>query len=136
MSELVQQKRVIDDFKKAFPNAFAFKMSHRFLSGLPDLLLKAEGHDVLMVEMKVAKYRKAGYVTIETTLLQRQTMMAMEKSGLRCEVWVVVTDATGTYMLRCPPEATRVECTLESLTRKERGRPWPMADFLNNPVRR
>lgn len=135
MSELRQQKRVIDEFHKAYPGSFAIKMSHRFLSGIPDLLLKAPGHDVLFVEMKVTKYKKRGYVNVDTTLLQRETMMNMEKSGLRCEVWVVVEDPTGAYMLRCPPEATKVECLLDSLTRRERGQPWPITDFLNNPVR-
>jgi len=136
MSELNHQRIIINDFKKVFPGAFAIKMSHRFMSGIPDLLLKAPGHEVMVVEMKVAKYRKTGYVPIETTLLQRQTMIAMEKAGLRCEVWVVVVDPSGTYMLRCPPEATRVECTLEFLTRKERGQPWPVDQFVNNPVRK
>lgn len=135
MSELAHQRKVIDEFKKAFPGAYGIKMSHRFLSGVPDLLLKAPGHEAMFVEMKLADYKKKGYVNVETSILQRETMAKMERAGLRCEVWVVVVDATGLYMLRVPPEATRVECSLESLAKKERGQSWPMTYFVNNPVR-
>jgi hypothetical protein len=106
------------------------------LSGVPDLFMKAPGHDAMFVEVKVADYKKKGYVKVETTLLQREVMIRMERAGMRCEVWVVVVDASGTYMLRTPPEATRVECSLDSLVRKERGSPWPIVDFVNEPVRR
>lgn len=136
MTELTHQRKIIDDFKKAFPQAYAIKMSNRFLSGVPDLMLKAPGHDVILVEMKLTEYKKKGYVNVDTTILQRETMRMMERAGLRCEVWVVVVDVTGLYMLRTPPEATKVECTLESLVKKERGQPWPIIEFVNNPVRR
>ena len=137
MTELAHQRKIIDDFKKAFPGAYGIKMSNRFLSGVPDLFLKAPGHDAMFVEMKVADYKKkGGFVNVGTTLLQRETMRSMERAGIRCEVWVVVVDASGTYMLRTPPEATKVECSLDSLVKKERGSPWPLIEFVNNPVRR
>jgi hypothetical protein len=135
MNEVEHQRKVIQDFKAAFPKAYAIKMSNRFLAGIPDLMLKAPGHDILFVEMKVTDYKKKGFVNVDTTRIQQETMAKMGMAGIRCEVWVVVTNDDDLYMLRVPPEATRVECSLVSLAKKEKRGPWPIVEFINNPVR-
>lgn len=51
MSESKLQSRVLAKIKKQYPLAVVFKLSDRWLSGLPDLLIIINGQ-VLFVELK------------------------------------------------------------------------------------
>lgn len=111
------------------------KMSNHFMSGIPDLIIKVPGHDVIFVEVKKGEVDKDGMVTVKTTPLQRQIMRKMGESGLRVEVWVVIEDDKELAMLRTVPEATKVLCRLDMLPRRKRGVGWQIEDFLRKPVR-
>ena len=134
-SELKIQNQIMDDARKLRTDAFAMKMSHHFMSGIPDLIIKVPEYDVILVEVKKGEMGIDGMVKVNTTALQRQTMKVMEESGLRVEVWVVVEDDGDMCMLRTVPEATRVLCRLDQLPRRKRGIGWQIEDFLKNPVR-
>ena len=134
-AELYHQRVIIEDTKKISNLTFAVKLSHRFMSGIPDLLLSVPGYQPVFVEVKKvdANYKK-DTIKIGTTPLQRATMKAMTDSGLRCEVWVAVEDGADTRMLRVRPEMTTVQCDIRTLPRRKRGEGWPIAEFLSNPV--
>jgi hypothetical protein len=134
-SELKIQNQIMDDARKLRTDVFAMKMSHHFMSGIPDLIIKVPGYDVILVEVKRGEMGIDGMVKVNTTALQRQTMKVMEESGLRVEVWVAIEDEKEMCMLRTVPEATRVVCRLDRLPHRKRGIGWQIEDFLNNPVR-
>ena len=135
-SELKIQSQIMEDARSAKTGTYAMKMSNHFLSGIPDLMIKLPGYEVIFVEVKKGDVDKDGMVAINTTPLQRQTMRLMEKAGLIVEVWVVINDDGELRMLRSVPEATKVSCELKTLPRRKRGDGWAIEEFLNNPVRK
>lgn len=69
MKELVLQKEFVDAVNEA--GGLAFKMSHRFIVGVPDLFVKAPGFPATMFECKQDKLPvKMKGVTISLTPLQ------------------------------------------------------------------
>jgi hypothetical protein len=134
-SELNLQTQIMKDARNQIEGTFAMKMANHFLSGVPDIVIKAPGHGVVFVEVKKGTINKSGEVSINTTPLQRQTMHNMMAAGLHSEVWVVIEDGQTLMMLRVHPEVTRASCDPAMLPRRIRGRGWPIEDFLNNPVR-
>lgn len=134
-AELYHQRTIIEDAKKISNLTFAVKLSHRFMSGIPDLLLSVPGYQPTFVEVKkVDGNWHKNTIKVNTTPLQRATMKAMTDSGLRVEVWVAIEDGADTYMLRVRPEMTTIQCDWWTLPKRKRGEGWPIADFLKNPV--
>lgn len=136
-SELNHQKKIVDDVHDQYPAAFAMKLSHHFMSGIPDLIIKVPGFPVIFVEVKKSTINTKGVIKIGTTDLQRSTMKDMMNSGLNCEVWTVIEDDDGLpMMLRTPPEVTSVIVTdKNTLVKRKRGGKWPIENFLSTPVR-
>lgn len=139
-NELYYQRQILVDAKAVDPDAFAIKMAHKFISGIPDLMIKMPGHDVIYVEVKKGVMTKTGTIKVDTTPIQRATMLKMEKSGIRCEVWVVIDKGyNGSWptMVRVPPDVTSVQVEDPSkLPARVRGTAWPIKDFLENPVKK
>lgn len=134
-AELYHQRTIIEDTKKTNPMAFAIKLSHRFMSGVPDLLIAVPGHGHAFVEVKrVEANIDSESIRIGTTPLQRATLEAMRSAGLRAEVWVAIEDGADTRMLRVPPQVTKLQLDLRKLPRRKRGEGWPIIEFLQNPV--
>lgn len=136
-SELNHQKKIVDDVHDQCPKSFAMKLSHHFMSGIPDLIIKVPGYPVTFVEVKKSTINTKGVVKIGTTDLQRAIMDHMMLSGMHCEVWTVIEDDDGLpMMLRTPPEVTSVVITDKNqLVKRKRGSKWPIENFLSTPVR-
>lgn len=138
-TELYYQRQILVDAKAQDENVYAIKMAHRFLSGIPDLMIKMPGHDVLFVEVKKGDVGKTGKVKIDTTALQRSTMATMGRAGFRCEVWVVLPKASSDRwprMLRTSPDMTVVQLhDVDALPARARGEPWDVRSFIENPVK-
>lgn len=135
-SELDHQRNIIKDVKDQFEDAFAMKMSNRFLSGIPDLMIKVPNHPVLFVEVKKGEINKKGIVKINTSPMQRYIMQHMIKSGIRCEVWTVIEEKKDAMMIRTTPEIESLLMMMDmnDLPRRSRGVKWPIEQFLNNPL--
>lgn len=134
-SELYYQRQILNDVKEIDPKSFAMKMAHKFLSGIPDLMIKMPGHDVVFVEVKKGKPGERGVMKVGTTALQRSTMAKMVASGVRCEVWVVIDKYDGSW-----PAIVRVPYHVESvrlekgtvLPLRKRGERWPIMEFIKD----
>lgn len=74
---------------------FAMKMSHRFLVGVPDLLIKVSPqHLTLVLECKrvVVTAKKATHALVKITPLQFQTLEKMAKAGFVTGVAAIVAE--------------------------------------------
>ena len=129
INELHFQSQVIDDIIGYNPKSWAIKLAHRFLAGIPDLLIKVPDYDALFIETKVTRPTKNG-IKVETTPLQRATMHMMNRAGLKVAVWVLVD---GVGIVRCTYDVTRIKRWDNALTRV-RGKGWPVEELLTNPT--
>lgn len=129
INELHFQSQVIDDIIGYNPKAWAIKLAHRFLAGIPDLLIKVPDYDALFIETKVTRPTKNG-IKVETTPLQRATMHMMNRAGLKVAVWVLVD---GIGIVRCTYDVTDIKKWDNALTRV-RGKGWPVEELLTNPT--
>jgi hypothetical protein len=75
VNELGYQKLVIDAVKS--DGGFAFKLSNRFLSGIPDLLVQLPGLSTHLWEVKLSRPNRPSQVTP----LQRQTLLDYYEAG-------------------------------------------------------
>lgn len=83
MRELDAQKHVVDAVEAE--GGYALKMSHRFLIGIPDLLVKLPGRPAMILEAKVHEcmvYRPDSEFKLEATALQERELRMMEGAGL------------------------------------------------------
>jgi len=129
INELHFQNQVIDDIIGYNSKSWAIKLAHRFLAGIPDLLIKVPDYDPLFIETKVTRPTKNG-IKVETTPLQRATMHMMSRAGLKVAVWVLV-DEVG--IVRCTYDVTTIKRWDNALTRV-RGKGWPVEELLTNPT--
>jgi hypothetical protein len=133
-SELVHQRTIIKDAIADNPNTFAIKNTHRFMSGLPDLLIKHPELDFpAYIEVKKGVLNNTDRnLKVTTTTLQRQTMIKMRKSGLKVAVWVVLEYGSRLFRLAAvPPECTMVHIeNLDVLPTRSPGHPWPIKSIL------
>lgn len=85
MKELEAQSLVIDAVRSS--GGFAFKMSNRFLIGIPDLLMQLPDFGTSLWEVKIADYPLAGYwARVYPTVKQQQKLREYEKAGGFCGV--------------------------------------------------
>lgn len=134
-SELYYQRQILVDVKEADPKAFAIKMSHRFLSGVPDLMIKMVGCDPIFVEVKKGKLTDKGILKVGTTELQRNTMAKMVASGFKCEVWIVIDKYDGVWpaIVRVPHHVESVKVEKGTvLPLRKRGDRWPVLEFVKS----
>lgn len=127
ISELHFQNQILEDVVNYNPKAWAIKLAHRFLAGIPDLLIKVPDHDVLFIETKIAKPTKNG-IKVETTPLQRATMQMMNRAGLKVAVWILV-DEVG--LVRCTYDVTEMKRWNNVVTRV-RDKGWPIEELVTN----
>lgn len=82
MSELQMQRLIIEDVKKC--GGFAFKMSNRFMVGVPDLYIATPRHWPVLVECKFVKElpkRKTTSVLLNLTPKQRHFIRQTQYGG-------------------------------------------------------
>lgn len=83
MRELEAQKIVVDAVTEA--NGYALKMSHRFLIGIPDLLIKLPDRPTMVLEAKVhecAVFKSETEFRLEATALQERELRLMRTAGM------------------------------------------------------
>lgn len=87
MNELALQKWIVDVVTER--GGFAMKMSHRFLVGVPDLLIKTSYIAApTVIEVKLVKFKKElqKQVVPEVSVLQRRYLKRMEEGGFEAFV--------------------------------------------------
>lgn len=125
-SELQYQTHLVEAANRM---GFGFKMSNRFLAGIPDLFLQVTGKPTLVVEIKKwTSLPKLPVTPIESGLtpLQRQTLLDMLKAGTKCGWLAIYREGTTDYLFASPDpkhNPTRAEFHQFAVIRK-RGTPW------------
>jgi len=91
VSELDFQTMVLKAFRAKFDSVYACKLAHKYLAGIPDLMVVLPNKPVMFIEMKmVDEPKKSTIVKVATTELQRNTMQKLHDAGAYVRVWVVV----------------------------------------------
>lgn len=134
MSELKFQSQIIDDAKAFNKNTFGLKMNNRFISGVPDLMLKVPGYDVILIEAKLIRPTSKGVIHVNTTDIQRAMMRLMYRAGFRVEVWVAVGIEDKHYLVRTTYNVTSLNIGDCELIGRIRGSKWPIEYLLKNRV--
>jgi hypothetical protein len=134
MSELIFQKQIIDDAKEFDKRTFGLKMNHRFVSGIPDIILKVPNYEVLFIEAKMIRLTSKGVINVNTTDIQRATMRLMARAGFRVEVWVAVSVVDKQYLVRTAYNSTTLHIDECELIERPRGKKWPIQYLLEHPV--
>ena len=86
MQELDLQNRVVKAVRASQGGA-AHKLSHRFLVGVPDLLIKVPKYPVMIVEVKKNERPKVqDHVTLDLTVNQERFLAQWATAGVMCGV--------------------------------------------------
>lgn len=99
-NELGKQREFINAVRAA--GGYGEKLSHRFNSGIPDLIVKFPNTPVIMVECKHEVYTNMPVsVPVALTPLQRKTLRDMRASGIIAGWVIFVSVLRRTYILAC-----------------------------------
>jgi hypothetical protein len=80
MNELRLQRKLIEKAKAE--GGFAMKMSHKFMIGVPDLIIQLPHHPTAFVEVKILKYKNwPEQVRLKMTAQQRKFLKRLQKAG-------------------------------------------------------
>ena len=131
-TELKFQQQLIDDIKKSHRESYVIKVNHRFLAGIPDLLIKHPHYPVMFVETKLGVVGKSGKVKINTTGIQRSTMDRIGRSGITVAVWTLV-QGDNEFILQSSWSSTEVEVH-DRIVVSRINRKWPVDRLLKWPV--
>jgi len=86
MNELSLQNRVIK-VVRASQGGAAHKLSHRFLVGVPDLMVKVPKYPVMILEVKKDERPKVKeVVTLDVTVPQKRFLLQWAAAGVMCGV--------------------------------------------------
>jgi hypothetical protein len=92
VTERAFQKRILEAFH-AIPGAHAFKVSHMFLAGVPDLYIKTPNNPAFWLELKVGK---SPLSKLQEIFIQRE-----QKAGGYAG-WAVLTAGSRVIVGRTP----------------------------------
>jgi hypothetical protein len=91
MNELDLQNRVIKVVRAARGSA-AHKLSHRFLVGVPDLMVKIPRYPIMILEVKKDERPKMkSSVTLDVTVPQKRFLLQWAEAGVMCGVMSFLT---------------------------------------------
>jgi hypothetical protein len=134
MSELYFQSQIIEDAKAFNKYTFGLKMNNRFVSGIPDLMIKVPKYDALFIEAKSVRLNSKRIINIHTTSLQRSTLRLMERAGFWVEVWVLVGTGDRLVLVRSTWDTTELAFDDCEIIERPRGQRWPIEYLLSNPI--
>jgi hypothetical protein len=134
-TELQFQDDIIKAVRKEFPEAYAIKNSHRFLAGIPDLLIHTEDYGAYAIEIKLASMTRKGTIKVDTKGIQRATMKAMQRSGMKVAVWTLVQNRELPFIVQSEYDDVEVEVN-DYNTVIKLDRAWPIMEMMVWPVGR
>lgn len=118
---------------------YSFKMSNRFLIGVPDLFVQLPKFPTLILEVKFVAgkdVRADGSIRAEPTLHQARYINDIRKAGGQAG-WVVVTWVkVGVYAWRASPDPSPYWGlpALDNSFIKQIGQPWPIARIVKECI--
>lgn len=133
LTELKFQQQLIDDIKKHHRESYAIKVNHRFLAGIPDLLIKHPHYSPMFIETKLGKVGRDGIIQVGTTGVQRNTMRMMARSGLIVAVWTLVQNENHDFIVQSKWDAVHAVPGDDNVVSRV-GKTWPIERLLNLPV--
>lgn len=140
MREVDIQAEMVANGKK-LPGCWAFKMSNRFLVGVPDLFLQLYGLPTALVEVKyLPKMPRSEIVQFSLSIHQKRCIAGINRAG-GCAGWagVVRLNNRGEYAIAVgrnvgkPGVGMKHDDPLDNQcmwTYKRRGLPWPMREIV------
>lgn len=117
----------------------AFKMSNRFLVGVPDLFVQLPNHPTALIEVKYEQRKKMdGIVHVCLTGPQQNRIRLIQKAGGVAGWVLVVRVGLGRYLWH----ASRIigsdwPVEMRIMQERQHGRLWPMAtivDAISSPL--
>lgn len=137
MSELkLAQPMILNDFKKAYPRALAYKQSHRFLSGVPDLRMAHVKAGEWNIEVKYEPHMPKGVksVGLDMTELQRQWGKRARESGMNWGWALVVRDGYKGYWIKGGLDYDQKSVLIYDITEsncyRRHGQGWEAYDLI------
>jgi phospholipase/lecithinase/hemolysin len=95
------KKYVVDALRKAFPDAFVWKINERMHSGVPDVLAVIDGH-TFWFECKDLRIATREQLIAQVTEIQKRTIKTLLDAG--ATVWIVAFLPGGCLQV-CDPES-------------------------------
>lgn len=96
MNELQSQKLIVDAIRQG--GGFAIKLSHRFLVGVPDLMLQLPKWGTSLWEVKIQDAKSSGIAAVKMTPLQYQFLRDYAEAGGRCGLVSILRTPGETYI--------------------------------------
>lgn len=96
MNELAAQKLIIDAVRSV--GGAGWKLSNRFLVGVPDLLLCLPRQPIGVWEVKISDRKKSDMLTLKITPLQEKTLNDLHNAGGYCGVISFLRDGSKLFM--------------------------------------
>jgi len=132
MTELKYQTELVKD-AKALSNGYGWKLSNRFLVGIPDLFLADRGMYIIL-ETKEEKWPKTGAtIKFGVTSIQETTLRRMANAGLNVAMGLCTRTPAGGHIVFLAKPALSLNVSLEEVIssgyRKENGT-WPISDIV------
>lgn len=137
MNELGVQKWLINDFKKEYRDAVAYKQSHRFLAGVPDLRLASKKTGEWNIEVKYLDRPPRGETApIELTTLQRVWGRKADEAGMGWAWCLVIREGYEGYWISAGRNWDAVQEVIAGMKWKARGQGWKHYDLIRQAAAR
>lgn len=133
-AELLLQKAIIDRVKEE--KGYAFKLSNKFIAGIPDLYIRTRGFGTFAAEVKDLGTIAAGrsYV-VPTTAIQRDTLKKIQEADPAVPATCVLVGykiEKTRYLAACPWWAERISHLLFPTTGKDHNHSYHMSSLWWN----
>lgn len=100
MKELDVQKLIVDSVRLG--GGFSYKLAHRFLIGVPDLLVQLPKYGTSLWEVKVRDANRSGITAVQITPNQYNFLRDYTEAGGRCGL-ISVLRTPGELMIEVVP---------------------------------
>lgn len=132
INELKAQKLMVDAVNEG--GGFAYKCSHRFLVGVPDLFIKVPGFEPVFAECKICDMpKKSDWVRCEPTPLQLKFLREVRDVGL---IAIVVSFMREGKVLRAAIQSLEAVEKSGFLICRANHTPLPLYDHLRDKLTR
>lgn len=132
MDELQLQRELLGDLDDG---SYGFKVSSRFLVGIPDLYIQSPNLPAVWLEIKFVRgLSSTNFTTVSLTPKQRAVLTRIQAAGGRSG-WLLAVqlDRRGNYVLACgtDPSVKRVRMSGDDILTRERGATWPIMSVIH-----
>lgn len=138
MNETGVQKMILVDFLKTYRGAVAYKQSHRFFAGVPDLRLASQKTYEWNIEVKYEDRwpLRSREIKLDLTTLQRVWGKHAINAGMNWGWCLVIRDGMKGYWLKAGRNYSRqtVEADVAGFEYRARGGGWQDYDLIQQSL--